>query len=162
MRMHSIHIHSHLCQLRRYCCIWAGKYYIGLFHSFQFVALLLHSLDGSMYIFYCLMIILCGRMWYTINGLDHSGISSFFCGYYRFPLLAMGYLKENIEVWPGLLVGSLTYLLSAVLLGHFRLCQKGDPFGHHNGVSNRLPSCSCKLYPLFQFFNQSGKEFRRA
>ena len=48
-----------------------------------------------------------------------------------------------------------------VLVEHRRLCQKGDTFWHHHGIRNFLPPCSLKFSPLFQFFDQSGKRYRR-
>ena len=96
---------------------------------------------------------------YTINVLYRRSLSPFSCGCYRFPMIGMVSVKENIEVCPCLLVAGLTSQLSDVFAEHRPLWQKGYPFWHHHGVINRLPPCSCELSPLFQLFYQSGKVF---
>ena len=75
-------------------------------------------------------------------------------------MLAMGFVKENIEVRPCLMVGGLKSPLYDVLVGHCRMFQEGDPFLHHHGISNRLPSLLRELSPLFQLFDKSGYWFR--
>ena len=69
-------------------------------------------------------------------------------------------VEKQLVLCPSLLAGGLTSPLSDVVIENPRLRQKGDTFGNHHGVRDRLPSCSRELSPLFQLLYQSVKGFR--
>ena len=106
------------------------------------------------------MVLFCKWRWYTIYVLHFCGVPPFSCGYYCSFLISMLLVKEQLVFPPRLEVGVLLSPLSDVVFEHPRMCQKCDHFGHNHGVGDCLASCSCKLSPLFQLFNQLGKEFR--
>ena len=151
--------HSNLWQLRHYRCVWSGKEFIGLCQPLQLVALHLHPLDYNINVANRLVMLFWRGRRYTIIIVYHHGVSPFSLIFYRFPLLVMGLVKENLEVCPCLLVGGLKPPLSDVFAEHFHMCQKGDTFWHHQGVRNRLTLWSCEFYQLFQFLYQWGKRF---
>ena len=60
---------------------------------------------------------------YTVDVLYRHGVSPFSCGCYRFNLIVVGSVKEDIEFPPYLLVGGLTLSLPDVFIECLRLCQ---------------------------------------
>ena len=112
-----------------------------------------------MYVIYQLMMLFGRRVWYTVYVLHRRGVPSFSCGSYRSSLLSMCSMEKQLVLCPRLLVGGLKSPLSDIVVENLRLRQKGDPFGHHHGVGDRLPSFSHDFSPLFQLCYQSGKGF---
>ena len=113
------------------------------------------------YVFTCLLRYSSGGGgWYTIYVLHRRGVPYFSWGCYRSFMLSMCSVEKQLVLRPRVLVGGLTSPLSDVVVENIRLRQKGDPFGHHHGVGDRLPSFSREFSPLFQLFYQSGKGFR--
>ena len=149
-----------MCQLWHYRWVGASKYCIGLYQSFQILALCLHELYGGVYVIYCLMIWLWRGRQYTIYVLHCHNVTSFSCGCYHSSLLSMCSVEEHLVVCPRLLVSGMTSPLSDVFVENTCLCQKYDPFEHHHSVGDRLPSWSHKLSPLLQLFYQLGNGFR--
>ena len=98
--------------------------------------------------------------WYTIYVLYRSGLSPFYCGGYRYPLITMVSLEERLVVFPFLLVSGLASPLFYVLVEHGHIFQKGDTFRHHNYAKNKLLSCLRILSTLFQLLDQSGNGLR--
>ena len=96
--------------------------------SLQLIALRLNSLYYSVNVVDRLVMLFWRGMRYTINVLYCRSLSPFSHGVYRFTLIVMGFVKEDIEVYPCLLVDGLTSPLYDVLVEHLRMCHKGDPF----------------------------------
>ena len=159
-RLNVVHGHSNLCQLRQYFWFRPGKDCIGLYQSFHIIALCLHELHYGFYILSRLMMLFwCGRVC-TIYVLHRCGVPIFSCGCYRFSMLLVCLVEEQLVFWPHLLFGGLTSPLSDVIVENPHLRQNHDPFGHHHGTGDYLTSYLRELSPLLQFFYQSGKGFR--
>ena len=69
-------------------------------------------------------------------------------------------MGKKLVVVPRLLFGGMMPQLSDVVIENRYLCQKGDTFGHHYGVGDRLTSFLRELSPPFQWLYRSGKGFR--
>ena len=153
LRWHGIHYHIHLCQLCHDCWFGTGKDCIGLCQYFQIVTLHLHSLDDSVKIVYSLVVPFWWGWRYTVDifycsrvyPLSYNGDCS--------PLLLMITEEKCFGSGPFIEVGGLMSPLSDFLIEGVCMCQKGDPFGYHNPVGNRLPSRRRKWSPLFQFLD---------
>ena len=96
------------------------------------------------------------RGWrYTTDVLYCHCLTPSVCGGYLSPLFTVGLVKKRLERGPCIEVGGLSSPLYNILVKGGRLFQKGDTFGHHHHIGNRLPSCMHKLSALLKFFDQS-------
>ena len=161
MRLHGVHDHIHLCQLCHYRWVRSGKDCIGLSQSFQLVALCLHPLQNRLYVFFRLMVLFWRGRWCTVDVLHCWGVPPFSWSCYRYFMLSVSSVKEQLVILPRLEVVRLSSPIADVVVEHPCLCQNGDPFGHHHWVEYCLASCLREFYPLFQMFNKLGKRFRR-
>ena len=88
----------------------------------------MHYLDDYVDVVDRLMMLFWRVRRYTINVLYRCGVSPFPCGCYRFPLLAVGLVKEDLECCPCLLAGGLTLPLPDVFVEYLRMSQQGNNF----------------------------------
>ena len=139
--------------------VWYGKDCIDLCQYFQLVALCLHPLQDRLDVFYCLMVLFWRGGWCTVYFLHRCGAPPFFAVVTALFCSRCDRWKKLV-LFPRLEFRRLSSPLADVVVKKTRLCQKGDPFGHHHGIEDCLASCSREFSLLFQLFNQSVKGFR--
>ena len=117
--------------------------------------MILNSLENHINVVYRLVMLFWRRWRYTVDVFYRRYVSAFDCNGDRSPLFTMVWVEKNLESGPCLEVSDLLSLLSDILAKGVRLCQKGDTFGHHHHVGNRLTSRMREFSLLFQFLNQT-------
>ena len=155
--------HAHGCielhQLRHHCRVGTVQYWICLCQILNIVTLGILSLYNCMQWIYCIMMIFWWRgRQYTINVLNHRGVIPLSCSGDRLTLLSVVLVEKYIESWPNIEVVLLLTPVSDFIIEGCSLCQKGNPFWHHHGVDNFLPSWSCKSAPLSWLVYEAGEE----
>ena len=123
LRLYGIHCHSHMFQLCNYWSVGTGKDWIGLWQSFQSVTMRLNSLDYSVQVFYCLMMLFCWGWWYTIDVIYLRYVSPFACSGDYSPLLTMG-LVGKFLIPAHLLKSVVCCLHSRISLLNVAVCAK--------------------------------------
>ena len=151
--LHGVHFHSHMHQFFYERWVVSSKDCIILCQSLKFVNLRLHFLDYIIQVVYRLGMLFWSRWWYRVDVLYHHCVSPFDCCDDCSPLFTVGLVGKFLECRPYLEVGGLSSPLSGAIVKGVCMCLKGDTFGHHYRIGNRLPSCTRKFFPIVKLLN---------